>query len=118
MTHMKIHTFRFVLIFSVLLLPLLSLADGAGQITNPLGSTTELIPFLNKIIDACLKLGAVIAVVALIYAGFLFVTAGGDEGKIETAKNTILYTVIGIVILLGAKAIATVITNTVTSVGN
>lgn len=113
---MKINTFRFVLIFSVLLLPLISLAQSAGQITNPLGSTKELIPFLDKIIDACLKLGAVIAVVALIYAGFLFVTAGGDEKKIETAKNTITYTVIGIIILLGARAISAVITNTVDSI--
>jgi len=115
---MKSHTFRFILVFSLLLLPTVSLAVSNGQITNPLGNTKELVPFLDKIIDACLKLGAVIAVVALIYAGFLFVTAAGDEGKIDTAKSTILYTVIGIVILLGARAISAVIVNTVNSVGN
>jgi len=102
-----------------MLFPIISLAegDGSGKITNPLNSTEELLPFLTSIITAALKLGAVLAVVAIIYAGFLFVTAGGDEGKIKTAKNTILYTVIGIIILLGAQTIALVITNTVKSVG-
>jgi hypothetical protein len=116
---MKSNILRFTFIFSAALLPFISLVagDGSGKITNPLSSTEELIPFLNTIIDAGLKLGAVVAVVALIYAGFLFVTAAGDEGKIKTAKATILYTVIGIAILLGAKAISTVITNTVTAVG-
>jgi len=46
-----------------------------------------------------------VAVIAIILAGFYFVTAGGDQTKITKAKNTILYAVIGLVIIICAFAI-------------
>ena len=107
--------------FSLLSLPVFSFAQqnsGAGRLANPLGGVTDIFTFINTILDAVLKLGAVLAVMAIIYAGFLFVTASGDDGQISTAKSVLLYTVIGIVILFGARIIAAVITNTVTSIGS
>jgi hypothetical protein len=94
--------------------------NGDGMISNPLEGKNDgnLLQFINGIIDAAIKLGAVLAVIAMIYAGFLFVTAQGDEGKIETAKKVLLYTVIGIAILLGARALSEIVANTVTSVGD
>jgi len=105
---------RFCLLTGLLSFPFLIHAQ---KIKNPLGSTNDLFGFLEKIIEAMLQLGAVLAVIVVIYAGFLFVTAQGDEGKIKTAKNALLYTVIGLAILLGARIIASVIENTIRSVG-
>lgn len=36
----------------------------------------------------------------IIYAGFLVLTGGGDEEKSEKAKKTIIYAIIGILIIL------------------
>lgn len=92
--------------------------DGTGKITNPLGNkNSDLFSFIDTLIDAVLKLGSIVAVLAIIYAGFLFVTASGDEKKISTAKSVLLYAVIGIAILLGARALSAVIVNTVETVG-
>ena len=92
---------------------------GSGKIQNPLGGGNDnLFSFLNTIIDALLQLGAVLAVVVVIYAGFLFVTAQGDEGKIKTAKLALLYSLIGLAILLGARIISEVIENTITSINS
>jgi|GEM_PF-2308514 len=114
-----------VLLLALLLsIPSLSFAERKGSapatknpliIDNPL-KNDSLIAFINSIIDAALKLGAIVSVVAVILAGFMFVTAHGDEDKIKTAKNILLYAVIGMVILLGARMISEVIINTVTSV--
>jgi hypothetical protein len=41
-------------------------------------------------------IGAII--IMLLWAGFLFVTAQGDPGKIGTAKKTALWAVVGIVV--------------------
>ncbi len=46
-----------------------------------------------------------VAVLAIIYAGFLFITAGGVSEKITTARTTLLYAVIGIVIALLARGV-------------
>ncbi len=102
-------------------MPSLSLAAGSGSapaIKNPLNNNGDLFQYINSIIDAALKLGAIVAVIAVIIAGFMFVTAQGDEKKLETAKKILLYAAIGMVILLGARAIAAVIINTVTNVDN
>jgi len=56
---------------------------------------------------------AILAVIAIIYAGFLYVTAFEDEGKTETAKKIIIWVVIGIILVLGAfAAVNTIITKT------
>jgi len=45
---------------------------------------------------------ALAAVVMGLYAGILFITAGGDSGKVETARNILLYAIIGIVVAIVA----------------
>ena len=57
-------------------------------------------------------------VLAVIYAGFLFVKAQGNSGELEIAKNALLYTVIGGALLLGAFVIATAIKQTVNDIGS
>jgi hypothetical protein len=42
----------------------------------------------------------IIAITALIYAGFLYLTAGFDDGNAEKAKKIIMYVVIGIIFIL------------------
>ncbi|NCN07787.1 hypothetical protein GW933_03825 [Candidatus Falkowbacteria bacterium] len=55
---------------------------------------------IGKIIQIFLSFLGVIAVIIIIYAGFLWMTAGGDSGKIEKAKSYIKNAVIGVVIIL------------------
>ncbi|HMS49813.1 MAG TPA: pilin [Candidatus Saccharibacteria bacterium] len=47
----------------------------------------------------------VVAVVMIIIAGMNFITAGGDSGKVSTARNMILYAAIGIVVVALAQLI-------------
>jgi cytochrome bd-type quinol oxidase subunit 2 len=49
-------------------------------------------------------LGA-IAVVIIIYAGYQYLTSNGDPTKAQKAMHTILYTAIGLVVVIGAFAI-------------
>ena len=84
-----------------------------GVLTNPInvGTLTE---FIAKILDIVLTIGFPIIALAIIYAGFLFVTAQGNSEKLETAKKTLLYTIIGAAILLGSWIIASAIGGTIT----
>lgn len=49
----------------------------------------------------------------IIYAGFMYVTAQGEPGKIGQAHKALLYAVIGGVIILAANVILAVIQGTV-----
>ncbi len=101
-------------------LPLLSLAgDGDGDlssvgatISNPISSKT-IIELIRKILEGVIKIGMPIIVLAIIYSGFLFVSAQGNSEKLNEAKRALLYTLIGATILLGSWGIAQLITDTV-----
>lgn len=64
-----------------------------------------------------IQIGIPIAVLFIVWAGFKFVLARGNAGKLDEARKNLMYTLIGIGIFLGAWLIATVIANTVNSLG-
>jgi len=82
---------------------------------NPFGETGgSLVGLLDKIFDSIIfPIGGILAVLAFIYSGFLFVSAQGNESKLTTAKTALLYTAVGTAVLLGARVISLVISNTV-----
>lgn len=80
------------------------------------GASCNLFTFINVIVDkVVLPLGGVLVVLAFIWSGFMYVTAQGKPGEIEKANKSLLYTAIGTAILLGAKVLTSVISNTVNS---
>ena len=86
------------------------------SIQNPIKSAT-LQAFIADILAIAVKIGAVIAVMFFIYAGFLYIKAQGNEEKISEAHRTLLWTAIGTAVLLGAQVLATVISGTVNQLG-
>lgn len=49
----------------------------------------------------------VIAVLVILYGGFMWMTAGGNDDKVKKAKQILISGIIGLVIVLSAYAIAT-----------
>jgi hypothetical protein len=47
----------------------------------------------------------VVAVIMIIVGGFRYITSGGDSGKVGSAKNTLIYAIIGLVIVALAQII-------------
>lgn len=90
-------------------------SGGKMTLDNPLGNTDSINGLIKKILEGVIKIGLPLIAIAIIYSGFLFVTAQGKPGDIEKAKSALLYTLIGAAILLGAWAIAQLISETVLS---
>jgi hypothetical protein len=102
------------------LLAMLSLLFGAYTSAyaqfyqNPIRLGIKTIPeFLLLLVDLVFLFGMPIIVIFIVYAGFLFVTAGDNESQISKAKTTFLWTLIGAAVLIGAKVIAMAIKETV-----
>lgn len=77
----------------------------AQKIQNPLNADN-----FGKIIENLAKavtlIGIPLAAIFIIYSGFLFVTARGNEKKLEDAKNTFFWAVVGTILIIGAWVIA------------
>lgn len=61
---------------------------------------------LQSILNTTYFIGGVIAVIIIIIAGITYATSAGDSSKITKAKNQILYSIIGIILILSAFAIS------------
>ena len=113
----KLAVIFFVLLFVIP--PVFSFAVDDVTITtkidNPL-SATSLFCFLKDILDVFLTVGIIIAVLFMVYAGFLFVTGRGNETQLGTAKKAFLGAVIGTAIIMGVWVIAQAIVGTVNAI--
>jgi hypothetical protein len=90
---------------------------GSATVQNPLGGINSVCGLIKAILGAVIQIGIPIAVLFIVFAGFKFVLARGNSAKLQEARNNLMYTLIGIGIFLGAWLIATVIANTVNSLG-
>ena len=90
-------------------------SGSGGGLQNPLKSKT-ITGFLLTIIEVLLIFALPIIVLFIMYAGFLYVTARGDEGKIKTAHAALTWSIVGGVIVLGAELIINIIQTTVESI--
>ncbi len=85
------------------------------QVPNPLGSTTTTLDqFLSNILSAIVLLLTPVITIMLLYSGCLFISAQGNEEGLTKAKATLMYTLIGAAVILGAQGLALVLKNTVT----
>lgn len=83
-------------------MPSSCLVDGIATI-NCIG------PLLQIIITWLFYLGIGAAFVFIIYAGYRFITSGGDAKQVETARKILTYTIIGLAIILSAFFIINII---------
>jgi hypothetical protein len=78
-------------------------------------SKQETISGTNGVLYRVTRLVAIIAgvaaVIVMIAGGLMFVTSNGDASKAGTARNTILYAAIGLVVIALAQAIVTLVVN-------
>lgn len=90
-------------------------AQGNGQPTNLVAGNGSV---FKRITDIMLFIVGAIAVIMLIIGGIRYVVSGGDQTQVTTAKNTVLYAIIGIVVAVLAYAAVNFVTGALNSVGN
>jgi hypothetical protein len=80
-------------------------AQTTEGLENPISSDT-FADLIKNIANIVVKVGIPLIVVFLVYSGFLFVTAAGNEEKMAKAKNNFFWAIVGGAIIIGAYAIA------------
>ncbi len=68
-------------------------------------NTSDLQGLLNQVINIFSLVVGVIAVIMIIVGGLRYITSGGDSGKVSAAKTTIIYALVGLVIVALAQLI-------------
>jgi len=89
--------------------------DTAAGSTIP--KTTDLAQLIGKILQAALGFVGTLFLLLMVYAGFVYMTARGDEKKVSEAKKMIVGAVVGVVIIASAYAITSFVLSAATGAG-
>ena len=97
----------------VALAPVLALAQvqPTPVTIGTLTSVSGVFTFINKLVGWFIALFWIAAVVMVLWAAFTYVTAAGDEKKVETAGNMLKYAAIGIAVALLSTTLRPFITS-------
>lgn len=90
--------------------------DTEGQSCEVESGTQGINKIITDIINIFSIIVGIVSVIMIIYGGFSYVTSGGDSGKVGNAKNTIIYAIIGLVIVALAQFIVQFVLDKVTQV--
>jgi hypothetical protein len=70
---------------------------------------------LKKIVNVISAVVGVVAVIMIVVGGFKYITSGGESSNVSGAKNTIIYAIIGLVIVALAQVIVHFVLNQTSS---
>ena len=85
-----------------------AVCEGVGSATGSTGCSTtgkSVNSLVTTLVDLLSAIVGIAAVVMIIIAGLKYITAGGDSSSIGSAKNTLIYAIVGMIIVAAAQNI-------------
>ncbi len=93
-----------------------TLADIQGQLDDTGGVTLPVL--IGNIIQVVLSVLGIVFLILIIFAGFKWLTAQGDPKKTQEATKMLTQAVIGIIIIIGAFALADFVIDSLATVAS
>lgn len=90
---------------------------GSFCLPNPL-KFDNIWELLQGMSTLAVRFGTIVAVLAFIYAGYLYVAAVGNETKLKKAHETLKYVAIGTAIILSSTIVVNLVVETLSRINN
>lgn len=91
----------------------LGLSEVAGEIALP---SADVRVVITRIINVAMGFLGIVAVLIILWGGFTWMTAGGNEDKVAEAKKIITAGIIGLIIVITSFAIASFVVQSLVNV--
>lgn len=83
----------------------------AAEIDPGPGFATDIGTLINAVLSFVMVIAALLVFMYLIWGGIEWITAGGDKGKTESARNKITGAILGLIVLAASYAILLIALN-------
>jgi len=114
-----------IVLLTIIAFPAASLANGfninikqycsgsahSSAVCSRLPSQNPISLRIADVINVLIEFAGAIAVIVIIIAGIRYAIAVGDSNKINSARNSLIYTAVGLVVIVAAKLIIDVVIN-------
>jgi predicted small integral membrane protein len=102
-----------IMLSIVLLTSLLAVSPAFAQTTT--GGVSQIQSFIESVIGVMITLAGAVSVGFFIWGGFGYITSSGDPEKLDKSKKTVMYSGIGLAIVLGAFVLSSIVTQLATA---
>lgn len=68
---------------------------------NP-ATISDLVQIMFDLLNLAIRLAGIATFIMIVIGGFKYLTAGGDPKAAESAKNTLTYAILGLVLIIAA----------------
>ena len=99
------------ILFAFTVMPVLALDTGIEYGTFTGLGTKDLREGVMAIVNVLLGFLGIVAIIVILYGGFVWLTSAGNEEKVGQAKKIITAGIIGLIIIFVSYAIATFVIN-------
>lgn len=82
-----------------------SMVNGGSGSTCDSSAGTKISKILKLVINTLSVIVGIAAVIMVIVSGFKYITSNGDSNSVSSAKSTLIYAVIGLMIVVAAQVI-------------
>lgn len=83
--------------------------------SSSLANSSSVMDLVTKVLKLLLSFAGIVVVIMIVYGGYLYMTAGGNDEQAEKGKGVLINSSIGLVVVLLAYTIVNIIVNLVTS---
>ena len=99
-------------------------SDASAQVSSGINAATtsemqgkSVNSTVGSIVNILLWVVGILSVTMIVWSGFKYITSAGDTSKLASAKSTLIYAVVGLIIAILAYAIVTFVRTQVVSTG-
>ncbi len=71
----------------------------------------DLVPVFNRVYNTAILSAGAVFIIWMIISGIRYMSAGGDEKAVASARSALTYAVLGFILILGAYAVINIIGN-------
>ena len=89
----------------------IALLGNAGAFDNEMGIATSAEELVGRLIQWFIGIAGVVSAVFVLIGGIGYMTSAGDSAKLQKAKNTILYALLGLAIVGISQAVVALVAN-------
>lgn len=82
--------------------------EGIGE-TGSDCSSSGVDRFIATVVKIISYIAGIVAIIAILFSGFKYMTSGGDSNKIASAKNTLIYALVGVIVAVLAQVLVNVV---------
>lgn len=87
----------------------------AQTATTPTGSVTQIVSFIQSIVQVLITIAGTVAVGFFVWGGFGYITSTGHPENLDRSKKTILYSAVGLAVVLGAFVLSGIVSQLATT---